>query len=164
MTAHVLIVDDERNVRKAYKADIASAPNRYELVDAIGNAADAELICQWKPVDLILMDVNTAHNESGLAAAETIKRRFPGVKIIMTTSYLDARAVEKAQSIGVESFWFKDFSRMELLDVMDQTMRGERCYPECMPPVSLGDALLNDFSPTEMQVLYLCLLYTSRCV
>ena len=36
MTAHVLIVDDERNVRKAYKADIASAPNRYELVDAIG--------------------------------------------------------------------------------------------------------------------------------
>ena len=35
---NVLIVDDERNIRKAFAADVASAPDRYTLVDAIPGA------------------------------------------------------------------------------------------------------------------------------
>ncbi len=42
----VLIVDDERNIQKAYRSDIEKAADRYTLVDAITNAADAELLCR----------------------------------------------------------------------------------------------------------------------
>ena len=65
---HVLIVDDERSIHKSYRADILSAPERYTLVDTIVSAADALMVCGAKHIDLILMDINTAKNESGIEA------------------------------------------------------------------------------------------------
>ena len=90
----VLIVEDERNVVKGFKADIASAADRYTLVETIENAANTATVCATGGVDLILMDINTKDNESGLAAAEKIKRLFPDIKVIITTSYLDYHAVD----------------------------------------------------------------------
>lgn len=158
---NVLIVDDERNIQKAFRSDLISARDAYSLVDVIPNAGNAEAICSAKHVDLILMDVNTANNESGLAAAAKIKRRFPDIKVIITTSYMDFRAIREAQAAGVESFWFKDFSPIELLDVMERTVNGGSYYPDELPDVRLGAASIGDFTPTEMQVLYLLLEYVS---
>ena len=46
----VLIVDDERNIHKAYCADIQAAADRYELVDTIVSAADAIMVCTAKHI------------------------------------------------------------------------------------------------------------------
>ena len=77
---HVLIVDDERSIHKSYRADILSAPERYTLVDTIVSAADALMVCGAKHIDLILMDINTAKNESGIEASRRIKKSFPTIK------------------------------------------------------------------------------------
>ena len=158
---NVLIVDDERNIQKAFRSDVIAAADKYCLVDVISSAGNAEAVCTVKQVDLILMDVNTANNESGLIAAAKIKRRFPDTKIIITTSYMDFRAIREAHEAGVESFWFKDFSPIELLDVMERTVAGGSYYPEETPDVMLGLADIKEFTPTEMQVLYLLLEYVS---
>ena len=70
----VLIVDDERNIHKAYRADIRAAADRYELVDTIVSAADAIMVCTAKHIDLVLMDINTAKNENGIEATKRIKK------------------------------------------------------------------------------------------
>ena len=70
----VLIVDDERNIHKAYCADIRDAADRYELVDTIVGAADAIMVCSAKHIDLVLMDINTAKNENGIDATKRIKK------------------------------------------------------------------------------------------
>lgn len=70
----VLIVDDERNIHKAYCADIQTAGDRYELVDKIVSAADATMVCMAKHIDLVLMDINTAKNENGIEATKRIKK------------------------------------------------------------------------------------------
>ena len=70
----VLIVDDERNIHKAYCADIQTATDRYELVDTIVSDADAIMVCTAKHIDLILMDINTAKNENGIEATKRIKK------------------------------------------------------------------------------------------
>ena len=67
----VLIVDDERNIHKAYCADIRAAADRYELVDTIVSAADAIMVCTAKHIDLVLMDINTAKNENGIEATKS---------------------------------------------------------------------------------------------
>ena len=61
--------------------------SRYTLVDTIVSAADALMVCGAKHIDLILMDINTAKNESGIEATRRIKKSFPTIKIIVTTSY-----------------------------------------------------------------------------
>ncbi len=150
----VLIVDDERNIQKAFAADIRSAQDRYELVECISNAADSLMICASGTVDMVIMDINTARNESGIEAAARLKKAFPKVKIIITTSFTDPLAPEAAKAAGADSFWFKDFSPVELLEVMDRTVDGRCWWPESVPEVTIGNTISSAFSEAEMRVLH----------
>ena len=157
---HVLIVDDERSIHKAYRADILSAPDRYTLVDTIVSAADALMVCGAKHIDLILMDINTAKNESGIEATRRIKKSFPTIKIIVTTSYTDPQALTEAKAAGADSFWFKDYSPVELMEVMDRTMDGRNYWPEEAPDVELGNTTIHALTDTEKEVLH----YLVECI
>ena len=151
---NVLIVDDERNIRKAFAADVASAPDRYTLVDAILGAESALPLCASGKVDLVIMDINTANYENGIEVSARIKRRWPGIRIIVTTSYSDLRTLDQARAAGVDSFWFKDYSKIELLEVMDLTMAGGSWYPQEKPPVPIGDTVLSALTEQQLDVLY----------
>ncbi len=158
---NVLIVDDERIVRKAYQSDIETVPDRYRVIATVASSEDAKIVCAARKVDLILMDINTAGAVNGIEAAAEIKKRYPRIRIIITTSYLDLRAFDMARKAGADSFWLKDLSQMELVEIMDRTMAGESIYPEKMPDAVIGNAKLSEFTPKEIQVLYLLLEYVS---
>lgn len=151
---NVLIVDDERMVQELFTYYISKASNRYRLVSTIKGALNAEAVCMRSPVDLILMDICTNNSESGLEAAEIIKKNFPNIKIIMVTSMPEVSFIKKARVAGAESFWYKEVSPESLINVMDRTMAGERVYPDATPNISVGLAKTTDFTPTELKVLY----------
>lgn len=151
---NVLIVDDERLVRELFTRYINSAPDRYTLADSVEDATNAIMLCMNRNVDLILMDVCTAKNSSGLKAAAEIKKHFPEIKIIIVTSAPEYRFIEKARAAGAESFWYKDVSEDELLNVMDRTVAGESVYPDRTPEVPIGYAGSYEFTPKEMETLF----------
>ncbi len=157
---NVLIVDDERNMQKAFRADIEKTSDRYQVVDAIANAADAEMICKVKRIHLVLMDINTAMNENGIEATRRIKKSCPKIKVIVVTSYSDPYAMAEAKAAGADSFWYKDFSPIELSEVLDLTMQGKNYWPKSSPDIPLGETMLNALTPTEQEVLYQLI----RCV
>ena len=130
-----------------------SACSQYEVVLSVESAFAADVYLLEKPIDLILMDVLMSDGSNGLDAAETIKRAFPHIKIILVTSMPEQSWMTKAKSIGVESFWYKEAQQIELLDVMDRTVSGESVYPEVAPPVKLGKAARDVFSDRELDVL-----------
>ncbi len=105
-------------------------------------------------IDLVLMDINTACNESGIDATQRIKRSCPRTKVIMTTSYVDPNAMIDAKQAGADSFWYKDLSPIELLAVMDRTMQGEGYWPEEKPEIEIGQAKLSDLTATELEVIH----------
>lgn len=150
----VLIVEDERLVGEMLAQYVASAPDRYEMTELIRSANDAELVCWRRRIDLVLMDVCTAQNASGLDAARRIRAQFPHTKIIIITSAPEYRFPERAREAGAESFWYKDASETELLSVMDRTMAGEHVYPDRTPEVGMGDATSYGFTPRELETLY----------
>ena len=124
MKYKVMIVEDQTMPRELFELRI-QASERFEVALSIDNAALAEVYCLRFPVDLILMDVVTRGGESGLDAAERIKRTFPQIKIIIVTSMPECSYLSRAREIGVESFWYKEEQRESLLDVMTRTMAGE---------------------------------------
>lgn len=151
---NVLIVEDERMAAEAFCQYIAEVMDRYCLVGTISDAANTELFCMGNKVDLILMDVCTACDSSGLEAAKIVKRRFPAIRVIIVTSAPEYRFIEKEKQAGADSFWYKDASKEELLLVMDWTMEGKKIYPECTPKVTIGYGSSYEFTPKEMEVLY----------
>ena len=103
----VLIVEDQRMAREDMENYIQSS-GRYCLAASITNAAMAETVCRQSKCELVLMDVCTENDESGLVAAEKIKRTMPQIKIIIVTSLVECSFIDRARKAGVESFWYKD--------------------------------------------------------
>lgn len=126
---------------------------RYNHVQSVESAALAEFCCRTNDVDVILMDVCTAMNASGLEAAEKIKKSFPDIRIIIITSQPECSFLEKAHYAGVDSFWYKSSKAEEILSVMDRTMAGESVYPESTPSLRLGDTFSDSLSGRELEVL-----------
>ena len=156
----VLIVEDQKMAQENMEAIIHSA-EQYTLAGIIPNAADTELFCMRGSVDLILMDVCTARDESGIEACAVIKKKFPRIKIIIVTSMAEHTFIEKAKAANADSFWYKDASRGELLTVMDRTMAGEHIFPDRTPEVKLGLATSYELTQAELDVLRALMQSTS---
>lgn len=151
---NVMIVEDDPMAQKLLEIFV-TGNSGYQVVHTIESAAIAEFYCMTNQIDLILMDVCTAMNVSGLEAAEKIKARFPHIKIIIITSQPECSFIDRARSAGVESFWYKTASAEDILTVMDRTMAGERIYPDSTPSLKLGNVLSEKFTEREIEVLRL---------
>jgi len=156
----VLIVEDQKMAQENMEAIVRSSET-YTLAGIIPNAADAELFCMREAVDLILMDVCTARDENGIEAAAVIKKKFPKIKIVIVTSMAEHTFIEKAKEANADSFWYKDASRAELLNVMNRTMAGERIFPDKTPEVKLGLTTSYELTQSELDVLRALMQSTS---
>jgi len=149
---HVLIVEDDPMARQLLEIYVEKS-GKYTLAQSVESAAFAELCCRARQIDLILMDVCTAMNASGLEAAEKIKREFPYIKVIIITSQPECSFLDRARAAGVDSFWYKNGTAEELVVIMDRTMAGEQIYPESTPPLQLGEVTSDLLSDRELEVL-----------
>ena len=149
---NVLIVEDDPMARKLLEIYIKNSEN-YNHVQSLESAALAEFCCRTNKVDVILMDVCTAMDASGLDATEKIKKNFPSIKVIIMTSQPECSFIDRAREVGVDSFWYKSSNEEELMSVIERTMMGERVYPESTPSLKLGDTFSEEFSNREIAVL-----------
>ena len=148
----VMIVEDDPMASKLLEIFVKES-DRYTVTHTIDNASMAEMYCFKNPIDLILMDVCTAMNANGLDAAAKIKKSFPHIKVIIMTSQPECSFIDRARSIGVDSFWYKESTAEKVIEVMDRTMNGESVYPDTTPTLQLGNAKSSEFSPKELEVL-----------
>lgn len=152
MPYNVLIVEDQQMPRQLFEIFVRSSVN-YKHAASVANAALALDICRSCAVDLILMDVMTEYNTSGLDIAERIKAELPHIKIIIVTSMPEYSWLARAKEIGVESFWYKEGDKETILSVMDRTMAGEHVYPLDTPLTPIGYTDNHAFTERELDVL-----------
>ena len=93
---NVMVVEDQAMPRQLFESIIASS-GRYSLVHSIKNADMADIYCEKSEIDLILMDVCTAMNSSGLEATKRIKSKYPAIKIIIVTSMPEVSFIKRAR-------------------------------------------------------------------
>ena len=78
MAYRVLIVEDQDIPRELFKIYIDSS-DKFEHVLSIANASAAVTVCQINRIDLVLMDVMTELDHSGLDAAEEITTAWSSI-------------------------------------------------------------------------------------
>ncbi|MGN1098708.1 MAG: response regulator transcription factor [Christensenellales bacterium] len=149
---NVMIVEDQSMPRQLFEAIIGSQP-RFNLAVSIDNAAIADICCARHDIDLVLMDVVTKNGASGLVAAEKIKAENKNVKIVIVTSMPECSYIERAKKIGVEGFWYKDFSVEPILSLIERVLNGERVYPDEVPEIRLGLAKSCELTARELEIL-----------
>lgn len=149
---NVMVVEDQTMPRQLFET-IVKSDEKLNLAVSIDNAEIADICCFRHGVELVLMDVVTKNGASGLVAAEKIKAANKKVKIIIVTSMPEYSFVERAKKIGIEGFWYKDFSKEPILSLISRVLNGEIVYPDDKPKVALGLADSGEFTEREFEVL-----------
>ena len=147
-----VIVEDNHYMR-SHLAAVVSRTEGFELAAALEDAFEAETLCEMEDIDLVLMDVQTAHNNSGLAAGERIRAACPKTKILVVTSLVDPDVLMRSKRGAADSLWYKDHGDEDLMDVARRTAAGERVFPLTSPSVELKDMFSEEISPRQMIIL-----------
>ena len=149
----VVIADDEM-ISRGYMELFIKPSRRYTIVASLSSAQKVLEYCrESEPPDLVIMDIMMKSGIDGLTVAEMLKREFPQVKIILATSSLETSWWDHARKIGVESFWYKAYSRLSLLEIMDRTISGESVYANEETEAMLGKLPAAELTAQQRNVL-----------
>ena len=160
----VVVVDDYRISRTFFEMMVQSN-ECYTLAKSFSNAQDAFAYCCENPVDLVIMDVMMRMGIDGMTAAARIKAYDPAIRIILVTSTAESSWEDRAREIGVESFWYKEYSDESLVEVMNRTVAGERVYPKKPVDIELGSVMRVALTERDLDVLReLTLGYTNEVI
>jgi len=116
----VLIVDDQPRARKSVRALLSTWNGVLEIREA-GNGREAVRLVEELPPDLVLMDARMPEMD-GLEATRQIKARWPEVKIVVLSMYVENQ--DEALAAGADAFVGKGEAPEKLLDVVSAVMQG----------------------------------------
>ena len=140
----ILIVEDQALAR-TYLCSCVEKCRDCEVAGTLPQADAALYRCGEGHIDLILMDICTESDSDGLTM----------IKIVIVTSMLEGRFLDRAKKIGADSFWYKDSPSGDLVSVIEGTLSGKRFWPDGVPTVRLGKTLSCELSDREMETLRL---------
>lgn len=156
----VLIVDDHESMCDSLKL-ILEETGGFEVIKALQSAALAELFCQRVKPNLVIMDVCTDGDVSGLEATKAIRKNFPEIKVIVMSGFNEVTYSPRAKEAGAHAFVFKSKSLDFFAEVAANVMMGETYYaqPQAIP-MPTGEVPLTE---REMEILRLmCKYMTSK--
>ncbi|MEU4540063.1 response regulator transcription factor [Streptosporangium sp. NPDC023825] len=164
----VLIVDDDPDVRAGLRTILTSDGS----VQLVGEATDGhqavEQVNRCVP-DVVLLDIRMPGGD-GLTAAAEIRRRWPGQRIIVLTTFGETEYVRRAVSLGVNGFLLKVGDPRDLLAGLRSVMAGGACLAPTVAAMVINDArsaagrrevvntagrILAGLPPRERDVLHL---------
>lgn len=93
---NTVIVEDNLVIQE-YLKDILLSDGDFHIVAMYRDAFDAEDFVIRGGVDLVLMDVQTLHNHSGLSIGERIRRYGGKTKVVAVTSLIDPDVIARAK-------------------------------------------------------------------
>ena len=120
--AKILVVDDERNVRRAFEEILAG---KGHLVVAVRGAEEALAAVDREDCDLAILDI-CLPGMSGLDALQRIKERRPKLPVIVMTGQGTTTTAIEATKRGAFDYQLKPFSPAEMLQTIARALEAAR--------------------------------------
>lgn len=141
MTIRVLVADDQAMIRGAL-AGLLNLEHDIEVVAQAGDGAQAleELARLAKsaesarakaPVDVAIIDVEMPRMD-GITATEVIRTRFPGVRVLVVTTFGRPGYLQRALAAGASGFMVKDAPVEDLVDGVRTVAAGGRSIDQSL--------------------------------
>lgn len=121
----VLVVDDEKNIRKTVSLCLSDEGHR---VKSVSNAHDALQECSYNHYDLVMLDLKLG-SENGLELIPKLLSGSPWVKIVVITAHASIENAVEAMKRGAADYIEKPFSLSQIIHVVykiSQLCRMER--------------------------------------
>jgi DNA-binding NtrC family response regulator len=122
----ILVVDDEAEIREGLEALLSSEDFQVTLAET-GEAGLQRL--EERPFDLLLLDVSLP-DRNGLELLREIRRRDPGLAVILITAFGSIDMARQAFKGGAQDYITKPWSNDELIAQVSLAVEGRRLREE----------------------------------
>ena len=161
MTIRVLVADDQAMIRGALAglldlehdievvaqaADGAQAIEELaRLVGSSGSSDPSDPARASAPVDVAIIDVEMPHMD-GITATQAIRSRFPGVRVLIVTTFGRPGYLQRALDAGATGFMVKDAPVETLADGVRTVAAGGRAIDQslALEALSTGSSPLTE--------------------
>lgn len=141
MSIRVLVADDQAMIRGAL-AGLLNLEHDIEVVAQAGDGAQAleelarlaepaEPARAKAPVDIAIIDVEMPRMD-GITATEAIRTRFPGVRVLVVTTFGRPGYLQRALAAGAAGFMVKDAPVEDLVDGVRTVAAGGRSIDQSL--------------------------------
>jgi len=154
----VMLVDDHLMVRDGLRTFL-SLHDDIEIVAEASDGQEAFDLCSQAHPDVILMDI-LMPGMDGPTATERIGLKFPDVKVIALTSFMEVDLVQHAIQAGAISYLLKDVRPERLAQVIRDACMGigiiDTPAAQALVSASMQTAAPEfDLTPREIEILTL---------
>jgi DNA-binding NarL/FixJ family response regulator len=160
---NVILVDDHEVVRLGLMTLLEDL-HWVRVVAEAGSAGEAIQVVERHQPDVVVMDIRMP-GESGLDACQEITRRWPEIKVVMLTSFVDDDMIFQAIQAGASGYVLKQVGNDSLIRALAAVRRGEALLDPVVTQRVLKRvretetdrqaAAFRDLSEREMEVLAL---------
>ncbi len=149
--ARLLIVDDEKNIRRNLVTFFESLHHEVSSVDS---GAEAIKLINEKPFDLVLTDFRMAEM-TGLDLLRDVKRSHPETLVILMTAYATVENAVTAMKAGAYDYVTKPFTLEQIQHTVERAlqMQGLRAENRALRNTIEEAPLLESKSPAMMRLL-----------
>jgi len=144
----ILIIEDQTMLRDSLVYSI-NGQDDMEVVGTSDDAADAPELCRKLKPDMVLMDVVTKNNSSGIVYTAQIRKDFPDVKVLIMTGLSDITFVEEAKKASAHGFINKNMTNEHLFYVIRNVMNGMSIFSGSTD----NHAFATQFTEKEIDVI-----------
>ena len=120
----VLIVDDQRDVRRVLRAALESLGPNIRVFD-VPSGEEAILVISRQPIDLMVADVRLP-GISGLELKVRAEVRNPNMRMVLITGLTDSRTRREVENAGVDGYFFKPIDMGVFLALVEGFISKER--------------------------------------
>jgi two-component system chemotaxis response regulator CheY len=118
MLHHVLIIDDEPEVRDVIRLQLSGT--RYEVIEAEDGEQGIEFLNENAlTVDVIICDVRMP-KINGVEAVKYFRREYPSTPVIVLTGYPDVNLAVEFMKQGAVEYLVKPVEKEQLIEAVDK--------------------------------------------
>lgn len=120
----IVVVDDQRLFRESIAGMLALEAS-FEVVGVAGDGLEALEVARRLRPHVLLMDVKMPQMD-GIAATRQIKAEFPGMRVILLTTFVTDGFVLEGLAAGASGYLLKDMSAAGLVSAIRAVYNGEK--------------------------------------
>ena len=162
-TFRIVLADDHSLIRHGIKNLI----KKHGQLQVVGEVSDGEELLDFlkiEPVDMVILDISM-RKINGVEVAGRVKKKYPGIKILMLTMHDSQQVFYNAMVAGADGYLLKDDSGEELLIAIEKVQNGKKYISPTLTDDITDDvfrmhrdgkkSLYQELSKREKQVLQL---------
>lgn len=152
----LLVVDDQPYIRDSLRI-ILEQESDFEIIGLAENGEQAVSFCERDQPHVVLMDLNMP-GMNGAEATKLIKQKWPGIRVLILTTFQEADMAVEALQHGADGYLLKSTEPQELFEGIRLVHRGVKMITPAITNILIDHYGMNPapeaLTPTEQSNEY----------